>query len=81
MSGVWRSLVTCGDVCSVTFKIHGLILPGEGDEEDAGGFIKTFLEKPCVSQMSGGSGFPQNGLASRQGCKKVGVTLVDWKLG
>ena len=28
VSGVWRSLVTCGDVCSDTLDIHGLNLCG-----------------------------------------------------
>ena len=33
---------------------QGLNHPGSGDEEDAGGFTKTFPEKTCVSQKSGG---------------------------
>ena len=39
---------------SVTFEIQGLNPPGEGDEEDATGFAKTFPDIPCVSQMLGG---------------------------
>ena len=41
-------------LCSVTLEIQGLNPPGYGDEEDAGGFTKTFPDIPCVSQMSGG---------------------------
>ena len=54
VSSVWRSLVTGGDICSVTLETQGLNPPWQGDEEDAGGFTKTFPEIPCVSQMSGG---------------------------
>ena len=54
MSGVWRSLVTCGDVCSDVTEVHGLNSCGSGDEEDAGGCTKTFPDMPCVSHMSGG---------------------------
>ena len=42
MSGIWRPLITCGDVSSVTLEIQGLSSPGKGDEEDARGFAKTF---------------------------------------
>ena len=41
-------------MCSVTLEIHGLTLPGQGAEEDASGFTKTFPDIPCVPQMSGG---------------------------
>ena len=54
VSGVWRSLVTCGDVCSDVTEVHGLNPCGQGDEEDAGGFTKTFPDIPRVSLMSGG---------------------------
>ena len=54
MSGVWRSLITCGDVCSDVTEVHGLNPPGQGAEDDATGFTKPFPNKPCVSQMSGG---------------------------
>ena len=55
MSGVWGSLVTCGDVCSVTLGIHGLNpCPGQGDEEDARGSAKTFPDIPCDFLTSGG---------------------------
>ena len=54
VSEVWRSLITCGDVCSDTLEIHGLIPPGLGAEEDAVGFTKKIPDIPCVSQMSGG---------------------------
>ena len=53
VSGFRRSLVTCGDVCSVTSEIQGLNPPGQGDEEDDGGFTKTFPDIPCVVQVSG----------------------------
>ena len=52
-SGVWRSLVTCGDECSDTLEIHGLNPCGKGAEEDAVEFTTTFPDTPCVSQMSG----------------------------
>ena len=69
-------------MCSVTLEIQGLNPPGQGDEEDADGFTKTFPDIPCVSQMSGGlccgSAFSQDGSASRQDREKVGVRLGDW---
>ena len=51
-AGVRLSLITCGDVCSDTLQLHGFDSCGEGAEEDAVGFAKTFPEKPCVSQIT-----------------------------
>ena len=35
-------------------SLHAVMRPGQCDEEDAGGFTKTFPDIPCVFQMSGG---------------------------
>ena len=80
MSGVWRSLVTCGDVCSDTLEIHGLNPCGQGAGEDAVGFAKTFPDIPCVSQMSGGLslrlGIPTERLSIPLGSRKGGSDTV-----
>ena len=63
---------------SVTVEIQGLNPPGQGDEEDAGGFAKRFpmyhanskyLEADCC-----GSAIPLDH-------DKVEVTSVDWERG
>ena len=41
-------------MCSDTLETQGLDSCGQGAEEDAVGFTKTFPDIPCVSQMSGG---------------------------
>ena len=51
--GVWRSLITCGDVCSDTLELCGFDSCGESAEKDAVGFTKTFPDVPCVSQILG----------------------------
>ena len=86
VSGFWRSLVTCGDVSSVTLEIQGWNPPGLGDEEDACGFAKnvsrhTNAYPKYLAAYRCGSAFPQDGLASRQDHDKVEVTQVDWQRG
>ena len=76
-----------GDVCSDTLEIHGLTpCPGgQGVEEDAVGFTKTFPDIPCVSQIPGGLSLrlviPTERRSippgSRKGGKNVG-SLVTW---
>ena len=82
MSGFRRSLVACGDVCSVTLGIQGLNPPGQGDEKDASGFTETFPKNHAYSKYLAayrcGSAFPENGLPVHQDREKVGVTLVNW---
>ena len=82
MSGVWRSLITCGDVCSDTLGIHGLIPPGQGFVEDAAGLQKRFqiyhVCPKCLAALLCGSALQQNGLAFLQELDEVGKTLVDW---
>ena len=63
---------------SVTLEIRGLNLPGRGDEEEAGGFAKTFPDIPCVFQISGGISLR---LSNHQDRDKVEITLVDWERG
>ena len=53
-TGVWLSLITCGDVFCDTIEPQGLDSCGWGAEEDAVGFAKTFPDIPCVSQILGG---------------------------
>ena len=79
MAGFCRSLVAYGDVSSVTLEIQGLNLAGKGDEEDAGGFAKTFPDIPCVSQISGGLSLRLSIPTGR--LDKVEATLVDWERG
>ena len=78
MSGVWRSLVTRGEMSSVTLEIQGLSPCGQGDEEEAGGFAKTFPDIPCVFQISGGMSLR---LSNHQDRDKVEITLSDWERG
>ena len=85
MSRFSRAFVTCGNLYSVTLQIKGLNPLGKGDEEDAGGFTKTFPDIPCVSQISGDLSL---WLSIRPGRLsilldhgKVEVTLVDWERG
>ena len=55
---------------SVTLEIRGLNPPFKVEQEDAGGFTKTFPDVPCVSQISGVL-FSQDGLASLQDHDKM----------
>ena len=82
--GVWRSLVTCGDVSSVTFEIQGLNPPGQGDEEDARWICKNVspfsMRIPNIWRLVvAARHFPKDGLASLQDHEKVGVTRVVWE--
>ena len=63
---------------SVTIEIQGLNPPGFGDEEDAGGFTKTFPDFPCVFQITGGLSLQLSNLPDHD---KVEVTLVAWERG
>ena len=44
VSGIWRSSVNCGDMCSVTLRIQGSKSPGQSDEEDARWVGKNILQ-------------------------------------
>ena len=64
-------IITCGDVCSDPLELHGFNSCGQGVEEDAVGFAKTFPDVPRVSQMLGGLflrlGIPRDWLRSPPG--------------
>ena len=82
VSGVWRSLITCGDVCSDTLELRGFDSCGESAEKDAVGFANTFPDIPCVSQILGGPflrlGIRVERLSIPPRTDEVGKTLVDW---
>ena len=73
MSGGWRSLATCGDVCSDTLEIHGLVLKKRPVD-----LQKRFPIHPANSKYLAANCC---GLAIPLDHDKVEVTLVDWERG
>ena len=85
-TGVWLSLITCGDVCSDTLGLHGFNSFGQSAEKSAVGFAKNVSQfsmcaPNALRPVFCGLALPENGLAFHQDLEKVGKTLLDWQRG